>query len=300
MFADDARANSPDDLNQCHKVITRPTIHNRTQTRMTRTPAFWGYPLPPHDYPYHWVILDLKSKENKVKVTNLKNSPKFQIFEFWNGHYMRHTFWSCLIRCANMKWIWWVFLKIQSGHDSVHRQTDGQGDTSIPPFQLHWSGGYNQVIIHFSYGCMEAGTIRDFFWVPDGGEHHHSCIHHLKVYYANTAIHHLRAKHKTAVSPVSFIVLTHWVWASHICVGKLTIIGSDNGLSPCRRQAIIWTSAGILLIGPLGINFSEILIGIQRFSFKKIHLKMSSGKWRPFCLGLNVLRMMALDRLSQT
>ena len=116
-------------------------------TRTTRTPAFWGYPQPINDYPYHWVILDPKSKEDKVKVTNLKNSPKFQMFEFWNGHYTRHTFWSCLIRCANMKWIRWVLLKIQSGHDSVHRrtdrQTDGQGDTSIPPFQLRWSGGYN-------------------------------------------------------------------------------------------------------------------------------------------------------------
>ena len=97
-------------------------------TRTTRKPAFWGYPPPPHDYPYHWVILDPKSKEDKVKVTNLKNSPKFQIFEFWNGHYTRHTFLSCLIRCANMKWIRWVFLKIQSGHDSVHRRTDGQTD----------------------------------------------------------------------------------------------------------------------------------------------------------------------------
>ena len=121
-------------------------------TRTTRTPAFWGYPPPPHDYPYHWVILDPKSKEDKVKVTNLKNSPKFQIFKFWNGHYTRHTFWSCLIRCANMKWIRWAFLKIQSGHDSVHRwtdgqtdrRTDGQGDTSIPPHQLRWSGGYNE------------------------------------------------------------------------------------------------------------------------------------------------------------
>ena len=73
------------------------------------------------------------------------------------------------------------------------------------------------------------------------------------------------------------------------CVGKLTIIGSDNGLSPGRLQAIIWTNAGILLIRPLGTNFSEILIGIQTFSFKKMYLKMSSAKWRPFCLGLNVL-----------
>ena len=56
--------------------------------------------------------------------------------------------------------------------------------------------------------------------------------------------------------------LTHWGRVTHICVNKLTIIGSDNGLSPGRRQAIIWTNAGILLIGPLGTNFSEILIEI--------------------------------------
>ena len=77
---------------------------------------------------------------------------------------------------------------------------------------------------------------------------------------------------------------------THICVGNLTITGSDNGLSPGRRQAITWTNVGILLIRPLGTNFSEMLIEIPTFSFKKIHLKMSSGKWRPFCLGLNVLR----------
>ena len=87
------------------------------------------------------------------------------------------------------------------------------------------------------------------------------------------------------------IELTHWGRATHICLGKLTIIGSDNGLSPGRRQAIIWTIAGILLIGPLGTNFSEILIGIQTCSFKKMHLKMSSAKRRPFCLGLNVLSL---------
>ena len=49
------------------------------------------------------------------------------------------------------------------------------------------------------------------------------------------------------------------------------------------------TNAEILLIRTLGTNFSEILIEIQTFSFRKMHLKMSSGKWRPFCLGLNVL-----------
>ena len=67
-------------------------------------------------------------------------------------------------------------------------------------------------------------------------------------------------------------------------------IGSDNGLSPGRRQAIIWTNARILLIEPLGTNFSDILIETYAFSFKKIRLKMSSGKRRPVCVGLNVLK----------
>ena len=59
--------------------------------------------------------------------------------------------------------------------------------------------------------------------------------------------------------------LTHWGWVTHICVSKLTTIGSDNGLLHGRRQAIIWTIAAILFIGPLGTNFNEILIGIQTF-----------------------------------
>ena len=45
----------------------------------------------------------------------------------------------------------------------------------------------------------------------------------------------------------------------HICVGKLSITGSDYGLSPDHRQANIWTNAGILLIELLGTHFSEIL-----------------------------------------
>ena len=83
--------------------------------------------------------------------------------------------------------------------------------------------------------------------------------------------------------------LTHWGRVTHICVGNLTIIVSDNGLSPYRRQAIIWTNAGILLTGPLGTSFSEILVEILTFSFKKMRLKVSFAKRRPFCLGLNVL-----------
>ena len=77
-----------------------------------------------------------------------------------------------------------------------------------------------------------------------------------------------------------------------MCVGKLIIIGSDNGLSPGRRQAIIWTNAGIVLIGPLGTNFIEILIEILTISFKKMRFKVAALKWRPFCLGLNGLMTM--------
>ena len=48
--------------------------------------------------------------------------------------------------------------------------------------------------------------------------------------------------------------------SDHICVSNLAIIGSDNGSSPGRHQAIISNNAGILLGGPLGTNCSEMLI----------------------------------------
>ena len=89
--------------------------------------------------------------------------------------------------------------------------------------------------------------------------------------------------------------LTHWGRVTHICVSTLTIIGSDNGLLSDRRQAIISTKAGLLLTGPLGRNFSENLIEILTFPFTKMRLKVSSAKQRPFCLGLNVLRVLAND-----
>ena len=63
--------------------------------------------------------------------------------------------------------------------------------------------------------------------------------------------------------------LTHWGRVTYICISKLTIIGSDNGLSPHQRQALIWANAWKLLIGSLGTKFSEILIEIHIVSFKK-------------------------------
>ena len=83
--------------------------------------------------------------------------------------------------------------------------------------------------------------------------------------------------------------LTHWGRVMQIYFGNLTLIGSDNSLASGRCQAIIWTKAVILLIGPLRTNFNKILKKILQFSCKKIHLNVSSEKWRQFCLSLNVL-----------
>ena len=53
-------------------------------------------------------------------------------------------------------------------------------------------------------------------------------------------------------------LLTHLGRMTHKCVSKLTVISSDNGFSPGRRQAIIWTNTVMLLIGPLGTNYNGI------------------------------------------
>ena len=87
--------------------------------------------------------------------------------------------------------------------------------------------------------------------------------------------------------------LTHWGRVTHVWVSKLTIIGSDNGLTgakPLSEPMLEYC----YLIGPLGTNFSEILIEILTFSFKKMRLKVLSVKRQPFCLGLNVLRSLSV------
>ena len=62
-------------------------------------------------------------------------------------------------------------------------------------------------------------------------------------------------------------------------------IVSGNGLLPVWQQAIIWTSADVLSIGPLKTNSTEIWIKILTFTFKKMRLEMSSVRWHPFCPG---------------
>ena len=81
--------------------------------------------------------------------------------------------------------------------------------------------------------------------------------------------------------------LTHRCRVMHICISTITIIILENGLSPGRHQAIIWTNAGILLISTIWTNFNEILSEI--FSFNKMGLKMSSGTWWQFGLSLKTL-----------
>ena len=82
------------------------------------------------------------------KVANLKILPKIQILEFFNFLYMQHTFWSCLMRCVNMKCIQLVLWKLQSRHNSVHRWTDRRTDRwtddvkpVYPPFNFVEVGG---------------------------------------------------------------------------------------------------------------------------------------------------------------
>ena len=86
------------------------------------------------------------------------------------------------------------------------------------------------------------------------------------------------------------VVLTHCGRVTHIWLIEITSIGFDNGLSPCRCQAIIWTNGGILSIWPSGTNCSNMFIEIHISSFKNVHLKMSSAQCRPFCLCPNVFR----------
>ena len=104
------------------------------------------------------------------------------------------------------------------------------------------------------------------------------------------------SSHHTVIAVKKIRLLkTYWGRVTHVCVGRLTSIVSDNGLSPSRCQAIIWTNAGIFLIGSLGA--SEIFVEIR-----EIHLKMSSGKWphlsRPQCVKRYVIVLLAFWKMG--
>ena len=80
--------------------------------------------------------------------------------------------------------------------------------------------------------------------------------------------------------------LTHWGRVMYICVGNLTIIWPDNGLSLGRRQAIIWTNAGILFPEEQTSLNRYSCIFIQENSFENVVCEMASILSRPQCVNL--------------
>ena len=123
--------------NQCwpsrmapYGIIRSQWVGKMAITRTTRTHAFWEYPRRPmitHTMDSYQIPCHNKTKS---KLQILKKCQKF---------------WSCLIRCANMKWIRLILWKIQSGHDFVHRRRDGQTDGNdvkpvYPTFNLVEAG----------------------------------------------------------------------------------------------------------------------------------------------------------------
>ena len=92
------------------------------------------------------------------------------------------------------------------------------------------------------------------------------------------------------VTVKSLTQLTHWGRVTHICVSKLSILGSDNGLSPGRRQAIIWTNARVLLIywtirNKIQWHFNRNwYIFIQENAFENVLWKMATILSRPQCV----------------
>ena len=145
---------------------------------------------------------------------------------------------------------------------------------------------YNYTFRDLDYWKSKLSSIlvnKDFLtWLLIGWQ---VCHQPIKFRFANTLIDMYHCLHSW------YLIEAEWrIYASE----NYDIIGSDNGLSPDRHQAIIWTNAGILLIGRLGTNFNTIWNEIHTFSFKKIHLKMSSEKRWSFCLGFNMLNQVSV------
>ena len=112
-------------------------------TRTTRTPAFWWYPCR-----LMITHTDLKSKEYKVKVTNLKNLPKLQICIILKQFLHMTHFLKLLDKMCKYEMDPTSIVEdtertrfCPQTHGRTDGRTDGQGETSIPPFQLRWSGG---------------------------------------------------------------------------------------------------------------------------------------------------------------
>ena len=84
--------------------------------------------------------------------------------------------------------------------------------------------------------------------------------------------------------------LTHWGRVTHICVGKLTIIGSDNDLSPSQAAPShylnqCWNIVNLTLGNKLQWNFNRNWnILIPENAFEYIVCEMASILSRPQCV----------------
>ena len=115
-----------------------------------------------------------------------------------------------------------------------------------------------------------------------------TCQANPKIFYTEH-IYCLMSMNKLTAKLFVCAYLTHWGWVMHICISRLTITGSDNGLSPGRRQAIIWTNPGILLIGPLEnkllwkFNLSSNIF-IHENAIESVVCEMAAISSRPQCV----------------
>ena len=156
---------------------------------------------------------------------------------------------------------------------------------------VNWHSKKCNYWLFFSYFASTISEVRSVQWISCCPISNKSLLVPIMAWHRTHAPSHYLNRWCTVYWRVCVSLgLGGWARLVHIYVSNLTIISSDNGLLPGRCQAIIGTNTGIWLIGPLEINTNEILIEINSFSFKKMHLKISSAKRRVFLLDPNVLR----------
>ena len=132
--------------NQCLLGIQLPIVFSHNLQYINSTTHNWITQYPNNIYSLSCYSIYNRKQVNRRQSQSykFKEFGKISKFVFWNKHNTRHTFWICMIRFANIKWIWWVLLKILSRHDSVHRQTNRQMDKVkpvYPPFNFFEAAG---------------------------------------------------------------------------------------------------------------------------------------------------------------
>ena len=114
-----------------------------------------------------------------------------------------------------------------------------------------------------------------------------------KLYYTEIWAH-KEILYMRTLSFCSYIIMKQWctlyvsLYSYHKILNPWPVLVCYHQFVPThladQHQAITWTNAHLLSIRPIGTSFSEILIQIQIFPFKRMHLK-TSVKWQPFCPG---------------